>query len=139
MIKKVRGGYKVLSEDGKKNLGGPYKSKAAAEAAGMKCRLRGSAKARGTLIVPRRRSEHDHAVAHAVSMIGCSTRSSCHLLLSTCAPHKTLAAIAIEGKAIATMERLRSEIPRIVCRTPLASNSLRRVLMISLTLGVSTL
>jgi hypothetical protein len=31
MIKKVRGGYKVLSEDGKKNLGGPYKSKAAAE------------------------------------------------------------------------------------------------------------
>jgi hypothetical protein len=31
MIKKVRGGYKVLSENGKKNLGGPYKSKAAAE------------------------------------------------------------------------------------------------------------
>jgi hypothetical protein len=27
----VSGGYKVLSEDGKKNLGGPYKSKAAAQ------------------------------------------------------------------------------------------------------------
>jgi hypothetical protein len=31
MIKKVSGGYKVLSEDGKKNLGGPYKSKAEAQ------------------------------------------------------------------------------------------------------------
>ena len=30
MIKKVSGGYKVLSSDGKKNLGGPYKTKAAA-------------------------------------------------------------------------------------------------------------
>ena len=30
MIKKVREGYKVLSETGK-NLGGPYKSKAEAE------------------------------------------------------------------------------------------------------------
>jgi hypothetical protein len=30
MIRKVRGGYKVLSEKGT-NLGGPYKSKAAAE------------------------------------------------------------------------------------------------------------
>jgi hypothetical protein len=30
MIKKVAGGYKVLSEKGK-NLGGPYKTKAAAE------------------------------------------------------------------------------------------------------------
>jgi hypothetical protein len=30
MIKKVRGGYKVLSQDGKKNLGGPYKTKAEA-------------------------------------------------------------------------------------------------------------
>ena len=30
MIKKVAGGYKVLSEKGK-NLGGPYKSKAAAQ------------------------------------------------------------------------------------------------------------
>jgi hypothetical protein len=30
MIKKVKGGYKVLSEKGK-NLGGPYKSKAQAE------------------------------------------------------------------------------------------------------------
>jgi hypothetical protein len=30
MIKKVAGGYKVLSEKGK-SLGGPYKSKAAAE------------------------------------------------------------------------------------------------------------
>lgn len=30
MVKKVRGGYKVLSEDGKKNLGGPYKTKAEA-------------------------------------------------------------------------------------------------------------
>ena len=30
VIKKVRGGYKVLSGKGK-NLGGPYKSKAAAE------------------------------------------------------------------------------------------------------------
>jgi len=27
MIKKVKGGYKVLSEDGKKNLGGPYKTR----------------------------------------------------------------------------------------------------------------
>jgi hypothetical protein len=27
MIKKVEGGYKVLSEKGKKNLGGPYKTK----------------------------------------------------------------------------------------------------------------
>jgi hypothetical protein len=27
MIKKVSGGYKVVSEDGKKNLGGPYKTK----------------------------------------------------------------------------------------------------------------
>lgn len=31
MIKKVKGGYKVLSENRKKNLGGPYKSKAQAE------------------------------------------------------------------------------------------------------------
>ena len=30
MIKKVKGGYKVLSESGKKNLGGPYKTKAEA-------------------------------------------------------------------------------------------------------------
>jgi hypothetical protein len=30
MIKKVKGGYKVLSESGK-NIGGPYKSKAQAE------------------------------------------------------------------------------------------------------------
>ena len=30
MIKKVAGGYKVLSEKGK-NMGGPYKSKAAAQ------------------------------------------------------------------------------------------------------------
>ncbi|HEY1865641.1 MAG TPA: hypothetical protein VGG55_01125 [Candidatus Acidoferrales bacterium] len=29
MIKKVKGGYKVMSEKGK-NMGGPYKSKAAA-------------------------------------------------------------------------------------------------------------
>jgi hypothetical protein len=27
MIKKVKGGYKVLSENGKKNLGGPYKTR----------------------------------------------------------------------------------------------------------------
>jgi hypothetical protein len=27
VIKKVKDGYKVLSEDGKKNLGGPYKTK----------------------------------------------------------------------------------------------------------------
>lgn len=31
MIRKVKDGYKVLSEDGKKNLGGPYKTKAEAE------------------------------------------------------------------------------------------------------------
>ncbi len=31
VIKKVKGGYKVLSESGKKNLGGPYKSKAEAQ------------------------------------------------------------------------------------------------------------
>ena len=31
MIKKVKGGYQVLSEKGKKNLGGPYKTKAEAE------------------------------------------------------------------------------------------------------------
>ncbi|MGH9704552.1 MAG: hypothetical protein ACRD4K_14350 [Candidatus Acidiferrales bacterium] len=31
MIKKVKAGYKVTSEDGKKNLGGPYKSKAEAQ------------------------------------------------------------------------------------------------------------
>jgi hypothetical protein len=31
MIKRVKAGYKVMSEDGKKNLGGPYKSKAAAQ------------------------------------------------------------------------------------------------------------
>ena len=30
MIKKVKGGYKVLSENGK-NMGGPYKSKAQAQ------------------------------------------------------------------------------------------------------------
>ena len=30
MIKKVRGGYKVVSKSGK-NLGGPYKTKSAAE------------------------------------------------------------------------------------------------------------
>jgi hypothetical protein len=30
MVKKVRSGYKVLSQDGKKNLGGPYKTKAEA-------------------------------------------------------------------------------------------------------------
>ena len=31
MIKKVSGGYKVLSSDGKKNLGGPYKTLAEAK------------------------------------------------------------------------------------------------------------
>jgi hypothetical protein len=31
MIKKVKGGYKVLSEKTHKNLGGPYKTKAAAK------------------------------------------------------------------------------------------------------------
>jgi hypothetical protein len=31
VIKKVAGGYKVLSENGKKNLGGPYKTKKEAE------------------------------------------------------------------------------------------------------------
>jgi hypothetical protein len=31
MIKKVKEGYKVVSENGKKNLGGPYKTKAEAE------------------------------------------------------------------------------------------------------------
>lgn len=31
MIKKVKGGYKVLSSDGKKNLGGRYKTKQEAE------------------------------------------------------------------------------------------------------------
>ena len=31
MIKKVSGGYKVLSENGKKNLGGPYKTKEEAQ------------------------------------------------------------------------------------------------------------
>ncbi len=31
MIKKVAGGYKVVSESGKKNLGGPYKTKKEAE------------------------------------------------------------------------------------------------------------
>ena len=31
VIKKVAGGYKVVSENGKKNLGGPYKTKAEAE------------------------------------------------------------------------------------------------------------
>jgi hypothetical protein len=31
MIKKVKGGYKVLSEKTKKNLGGPCKTKAEAE------------------------------------------------------------------------------------------------------------
>jgi hypothetical protein len=31
MIKKSGGGYKVVSEHGGKNLGGPYKSKAAAQ------------------------------------------------------------------------------------------------------------
>jgi hypothetical protein len=31
MIKKVSGGYKVVSEKTGKNLGGPYKSKKAAE------------------------------------------------------------------------------------------------------------
>lgn len=31
MIKKVRGGYQVLSESGKRNLGGPYKTKKQAE------------------------------------------------------------------------------------------------------------
>jgi len=31
MIRKVKSGYKVLSEDGKKNLGGPYKTKAEAQ------------------------------------------------------------------------------------------------------------
>lgn len=30
MIKKVKGGYKVVSEKSGKNLGGPYKSKAQA-------------------------------------------------------------------------------------------------------------
>jgi hypothetical protein len=32
MIKKVKGGYQVVSEKKKKNLGGPYKTKAEAEA-----------------------------------------------------------------------------------------------------------
>jgi hypothetical protein len=31
MIRKVKNGYKVLSEDGKKNLGGPYKTRAEAQ------------------------------------------------------------------------------------------------------------
>ncbi len=31
MIKKVKGGYKVLAEKSGKNLGGPYKTKAAAK------------------------------------------------------------------------------------------------------------
>ena len=31
MIKKVKEGYKVLSETGKKNLGGPYKTKEEAQ------------------------------------------------------------------------------------------------------------
>jgi hypothetical protein len=31
MIKKTSGGYKVVSEKGNKNLGGPYKTKAEAE------------------------------------------------------------------------------------------------------------
>jgi hypothetical protein len=31
MIKKVAGGFKVLSENGKKNLDGPYKTKKEAE------------------------------------------------------------------------------------------------------------
>jgi hypothetical protein len=31
MIKKVKGGYKVLAEKTRKNLGGPYKTKAQAE------------------------------------------------------------------------------------------------------------
>jgi hypothetical protein len=31
MIKKVKGGYQVLSEKTGKNLGGPYKTKAAAK------------------------------------------------------------------------------------------------------------
>ncbi|HUM08330.1 MAG TPA: hypothetical protein VMW18_09160 [Candidatus Binatia bacterium] len=31
MIVKVKDGYKVVSENGKKNLGGPYKTKAEAE------------------------------------------------------------------------------------------------------------
>jgi hypothetical protein len=31
MIKKVEGGYKVVSENGKKNLGGPYKTKKEAD------------------------------------------------------------------------------------------------------------
>jgi hypothetical protein len=31
MIKKVAGGYKVLSEDSRKNLGGPYKTEKEAE------------------------------------------------------------------------------------------------------------
>jgi hypothetical protein len=31
MIKKVESGYKVVSENGKKNLGGPYKTKKEAE------------------------------------------------------------------------------------------------------------
>jgi hypothetical protein len=31
MIKKVKGGYKVLSEKTHKNLGGPYKTKGEAE------------------------------------------------------------------------------------------------------------
>ena len=31
MIKKVSGGYKVVSSDGKKNLGGPYKTRKEAE------------------------------------------------------------------------------------------------------------
>jgi hypothetical protein len=30
MIKKVKGGYQVVSEKGDKNLGGPYKTKAEA-------------------------------------------------------------------------------------------------------------
>ena len=31
MIRKLKNGYKVLSEDGKKNLGGPYKTKSEAQ------------------------------------------------------------------------------------------------------------
>lgn len=31
MIRKVKGGYKVVSKDGSRNLGGPYKTRTEAE------------------------------------------------------------------------------------------------------------
>jgi hypothetical protein len=47
MIKKAKGGYKVVSENGKKNLGGPYRTKAEAKRGCVKSNISSITRVRG--------------------------------------------------------------------------------------------